>query len=131
MGKKRRKKISPANLEIMKVVWDKGEVTIAEVMEAINAARPDPLRRTTIQVQMNRLEEYGWLRHRQEGRTYHYTAAAGEQKTRKDILKDIRDRVFGGSRAELVRCLLEDGLVTQEEIRSLRQLIDETEGEDQ
>ena len=130
MGKTRRKKLSPANLEIMKVVWDRGEVTIAEVMEAINAAREEPLRRTTIQVQMNRLEEYGWLKHRPEGRTYYYTAAEEKQKTRKDMLKDIRDRVFGGSRAELVRCLLEDGEVAAEEIQSLRQMIDSLDNED-
>ena len=131
MGIKRRKKLSPANLEIMKVVWKKkGEVTISEVMKAINATRKDPLRRTTIQVQMNRLEEYGWLVHRKEGRSFYYAAATGEQKAKKDLLKDIRNRVFGGSRAELVRCLLEDGEITAEEIQYLRNVIDEAGGED-
>lgn len=131
MEKKRRKKLSPANLEIMKIVWQRGEVTISEVMDAVNANRKDPLRRTTIQVQMNRLEEYGWLVHRKEGRSFYYTAAAGEQKTKKDLLKDIRNRVFGGSRAELVRCLLEDGEITAEEIQYLRKVIGDAGGEDQ
>jgi hypothetical protein len=38
-AKKRNRKLSPANLEIMKVVWEKGDVTINDVVEAINANR--------------------------------------------------------------------------------------------
>ena len=116
-------KLSPANLEIMKVVWDKGDVTINDVVEAINAKRKNKIRRTTIQVQMNRLEDYGWLKHTEEGRTYVYSAVAEKQKTRREILEDIKNRVFGGSRAELVKCLIEDSDVSPEEIKELRVLL--------
>ena len=121
--KKQRRKLSPANLEIMKVIWEKGEVAVNDVVEAVNAKRKKPVRRTTIQVQMNRLEDYGWLKHREEGRTYIYSAAAEKQKTRREILEDIKNRVFGGSRAELVKCLIEDENVTPEEIKELRGLL--------
>ncbi|MFO7866354.1 MAG: BlaI/MecI/CopY family transcriptional regulator [Candidatus Aminicenantes bacterium] len=120
MAKKHPPKLSPANLEIMKIVWKKGEVSITDVVEAINAKRKDNVRRTTIQVQMKRLEDYGWLKHRNEGRSYIYSAVREKQKTRREILEDIKNRVFGGSRAELVQCLLEDTDVTAEEIRELR-----------
>lgn len=123
MGKKHPRKLSPANLEIMKVVWDKGEVSVNDVAEAINSKRKNNVRRTTIQVQLNRLEEYGWLRHREEGRAYIYSAVIEKQKTKRDILEDIKNRVFSGSRAELVQCLLEDTDVTAEEIRELRDLL--------
>lgn len=121
--KKRNRKISPANLEIMKVVWEKGDVTVSQVMEAINAKRKNKIRRTTVQVQMNRLEDYGWLNHTEKGRAYVYSAAVERQKTRREILEDIKNRVFGGSRAELVKCLIEDADVTTEEIRELRELL--------
>lgn len=123
MVKKRKRKLSPANLEIMKAVWEKGEVTIADVVEAINARRREPIRRTTIQVQMNRLEDYGWLKHRSEGRTYVYSAVVEKQKTRREILEDIKNRVFGGSRAELVKCLIEDEELSPKEIEELRELL--------
>lgn len=123
MSKKHPRKLSPANLEIMKVIWEQGEVTINEVVQAINSKRKDNVRRTTIQVQMNRLEEYGWLRHREEGRTYIYSALIEKQNTKRAILEDIKNRVFGGSRAELVQCLLEDEGVTAEEIHELRELL--------
>lgn len=129
MSNRRSDRLSPANLEIMKVVWDKGEVTVNEVFEIINSRRRHKLRRTTIQVQMNRLEGYGWLTHREEGRTYYYSAVRERQSARKDILDDIKNRVFGGSRAELVRCLLEDEEITSEEARGLRRLIQEYKGE--
>lgn len=120
---KRARKLSPANLEIMKIVWDKGEVTISDVVAAVNAKRRNRVRRTTVQVQMNRLEEYGWLRHTEEGRTFVYSAVVEKQKTRKEILEDIKIRVFGGSRTELVKCLIEDSDVKPEEIRELRELL--------
>lgn len=121
--KKQRRKLSPANLEIMKVVWEMGDVTINDVVEAVNAKRKKQVRRTTIQVQMNRLEDYGWLKHRAEGRTYIYSAAAEKQKTKREILEDIKNRVFGGSRAELIKCLIEDENVSPEEIKELRALL--------
>ena len=122
--KKRARKLSPANLEIMKVVWERGEATINEVVAIINAKRKDKIRRTTVQVQMKRLEDYGWLKHRKKGRTYIYSSVVEKQKTRREILDDITHRVFGGSRAELVKCLLEDTDVSSEEIEELRNLLE-------
>jgi len=107
----------------MKVAWEKGEVTINDVMDAINAKRKNKIRRTTVQVQMSRLEDYGWLKHSEEGRTYVYSAVVEKQKTRREILEDIKNRVFGGSRAELVKCLIEDSDVSPDEIKELRALL--------
>jgi predicted transcriptional regulator len=121
--KKQNRKLSPANLEIMKVVWEKRDVTINDVVKAINAKRKNKIRRTTVQVQMNRLEDYGWLKHSEQGRTYVYSANVEKQKTLREILEDIKNRVFGGSRAELIKCLIEDVDVTPEEIKELRALL--------
>ena len=123
MVKSLKRKLSPANLEIMKVVWEKGNVSVNDVFETINTKRKDKLRRTTIQVQMNRLEDYGWLKHRKEGRTYIYSSVVEKQKTRREILDDITHRVFSGSRTELVKCLLEDSDVSSEDIKELRDLL--------
>jgi predicted transcriptional regulator len=124
MSKKDIPNLSPANFEIMKIVWEKGEVTINDVVEAINAKRVDKLRRTTIQVQMNRLEEYGWLKHRKEGRTFYYSAVIEKQKTRRDIVMDIKERVFSGSHTELVKCLFDSSDLKPGDIKELRQLLD-------
>lgn len=129
MKEKETRKLSPANLEIMKIIWRFKEASINDVLEAINTKRKDKLRRTTIQVQMNRLEEKGWIKHRKIGRTYYFRAVRGKQKTRKEIINDIKNRVFGGSRAELVKCLLDDSSIKPEEIQELRQLLNQHDKE--
>jgi predicted transcriptional regulator len=129
MNKNKAANLSPANFEIMKIVWEKGEVTINDVVDAINAKREDELRRTTIQVQMNRLEDYGWLKHRKEGRTFYYTAVKEKQKTRRDIVMDIKERVFSGSHTELVKCLVDGSDLKPKDIKELRQLLDQYDKE--
>ena len=129
MAKKRIPKLSPANLEIMKIIWRLGEASVNDVFEAINTHRKDKLRRTTIQVQINRLEEYGWLKHREVGRTHYFRAVRGKEKTERDIIIDIKNRVFGGSGMELVKSLLDDSDLKPEEIQELRDLLNEYEKE--
>ena len=129
MEKHHIQKLSPANLEIMKIVWDKGEVTINDVFEAINARRDTDLKRATIQVQLRRLEKYGWLKHKQVGRKFYYSAVVEKHSTRKDILSDVKNRVFGGSRPEMVKCILEDSDIGPDEIRELRNLLKEYDEE--
>jgi len=129
MTKKQIRKLSPANLEIMKVIWRLGEASVNDVFEAVNSRRKDKVRRTTIQVQMNRLEEYGWLKHREVGRTHYFRAVRGRQKAERDIIDDIKNRLFGGSRMELVKSLLDDSDLKPEEIQELRDFLNEYEKE--
>jgi len=129
MTKKRIPKLSPANLEIMKIIWRLGEASVNDVFEAINTHKKDKLRRTTIQVQINRLEEYGWLKHREVGRTHYFRAVRGKEKTERDIIIDIKNRVFSGSRMDLVKSLLDDSDLKPEEIQELRDLLNEYEKE--
>lgn len=123
MKKRQHRKLSPANLEIMKIVWESGEVTINDVADIVNSKKKDQVRRSTIQVQMGRLEEYGWLKHKQKGRSFYYSAVVAKHKTRRDMLNDIKNRVFGGSRAELVKCLFESSDLTSEEMEELHTLL--------
>jgi BlaI family penicillinase repressor len=127
---KTRRKLSDANLEIMKAVWRKGgEVTINDVFEAVNAGRPKKVKRATVQVQMRRLEAYGWLTHRVHDREFVYSALRKEAEVKRGILDHVRDRVFEGSTADLVKCLFEDGSLSPAEIKKIREILNhDTEG---
>ena len=129
MTKKQLRKLSPANLEIMKIIWRLGEASVNDVCEAINTHRKDKLRRTTIQVQMNRLEEYGWLKHREVGRTHYFRAVRGRRKTERDIITDIKNRVFGGSRMDLVKSLIDESDLKPKEIQELRDILSQYDKE--
>jgi predicted transcriptional regulator len=78
---------------------------------------------------VNRLEEYGWLKHREVGRTHYFRAVRGRQKAERDIINDIKNRLFGGSRMELVKSLLDDSDLKAEEIQELRDILNDYEKE--
>ena len=126
---KKERKLSDANLEVMKAIWQKGgEVTINDIFDAVNAGRRKKVIRATIQVQMRRLEAYGWLKHRVQEREFIYTALREEEEAKRGILNGIRDRVFGGSITELVKCLFENSAVSAEELRRIQEILDKERG---
>lgn len=126
---KKERKLSDANLEVMKAIWQKGgEVTINDIFDAVNAGRRKKVIRATIQVQMRRLEAYGWLKHRVQEREFIYTALREEEEAKRGILDGIRDRVFGGSITELVKCLFENSAVSAEELRRIQEILDKERG---
>jgi predicted transcriptional regulator len=129
LGKKKIQKLSDANLEIMNIVWERGEVTINDVHKEINLKRKDTIKRATIQVQMKRLERYGWLKHKKVGREFYYSALRDQEESSKDILNNVRKKVFGGSRAELVRCLFADSKASSEELDRIMEYLEKIKEE--
>lgn len=123
MSRKEVPKLSAANFEIMKVIWDKGEATAVEVLDAINEKRKEKIGRTSILVQLTRLREYGWLKYRKVNRTYYYSAAFGREKATRDIIDDVKTRIFDGSHSDLVRCLFENSEISDEEIKDIRDIL--------
>ena len=67
-------RLTPAEFEIMNAVWKAGELTVTEILREVNAEHDRNLSRSTIQVQVGRLEEKGWLIHRQEGNKFIFQA---------------------------------------------------------
>ena len=65
------------------------------------------LRRTSVQVMLTRLEKYGWVAHRKEGRSFYYRALQDRSKTLKDIFDDFKKRIFGDSDREFLKFLFE------------------------
>lgn len=127
MAKKTLPKLTDPEFEIMKIIWANNEVTINQVLEAINAQQKRRLKRTTIQVQMKRLEEKGWLTHREEGRIFLYQPTRGQGEVSLEIAKDIKQRIFNNSYSELIRALFQDSSVSHDEIKRIRKILDEYE----
>ncbi len=122
-------KLTDAEFEIMGVVWEEGETTVNRVWETINRKRQAPLSRTTILVQMNRLEEKKWLRHRTRGRTFLYYPTRKRDETLETLVGDVHRRIFHGSSSDLMRCLFKSVAVSKAEIEELKKIIDSQEGE--
>lgn len=109
-------------LDVMAVLWDRGEATVAEVQERL----PDELAYTTVLTVLRTLEEKGHVGHRSgEGRAYRYHALVEREEAGSTALDGLLDRVFGGSPELLLTRLVEDRRLTDEELEGMRRLLDE------
>jgi BlaI family penicillinase repressor len=127
----KRIKLSEANFEIMKIIWRRGEASVNDIHAAVRKARGDIIKRESIQVQVKRLAKYGWLKRRKEGKTFLYSAVSGREEANRDILNDVKDRVFGGSQSELVKCLFENTDITKGELARILSLLKDFESQSQ
>ena len=124
MSEKKIHNLSAGNFEIMKLVWEKGEVTVKDVFEAINQVRDDQIGISSVKVQMNRLVKYGWLRRQKKEKNFYYSPLHGKDKAVSAMVGDLKTRAFNGSNLSMVKYLLEDTTINKEEIAGLRSLLD-------
>jgi len=94
--------LTKLELKIMQVLWRLGGGTVSAVQTVLDP----PLAYTTVQTMLNILERKGKLRRELEGRAYVYTPKVTEAKALGQGVRDLIDRMFGGSSEELVMSLL-------------------------
>jgi len=112
-------------LKIMQVIWKRGSCTVSAVQEDLKPA----LAYTTVQTMLNILERKGKLRRELEGRAYVYSARVTEEKALGQGLRDLIDRMFGGSSEELVMSLLKSRQIDAKRIAKLTEQFNHTEGD--
>jgi len=118
--------LSEAQMEIMNVVWDRGEATVADVWKVLSARRR--VARSTVLTMLTRLEEKGWLSCDEEGHAFRYRAALPREATLGTMVRRLIDTAFGGSAEGLVMALLHGRGVSKEEARKIKKMIDRAEG---
>lgn len=107
-------------LDIMTVLWEKGDSTVAEVREALG----DPLAYTTVLTILRILEEKGYVGHQEEGRAHRYHPLVARKVAGQSALKRLVDGLFGGSPELLMAELVDEREVPEETLRRLRELLD-------
>jgi BlaI family penicillinase repressor len=117
-----------AELEILRVLWKQGRGTVRQVHEALHASQDKDTGYTTVLKLLQNMTEKGLVRRDERERTHVYEAAINEQKTQRDLLKDLMDRAFGGSTASLVIQALSMKRASPEELEEIRKLLDKKEG---
>ncbi len=117
--------LSEAQLEIMNVVWDRGEATVADVWKALSAERK--VARNTVLTMLTRLEEKGWLVRDSVEHAHRYRAAVPREATLGTILSRLVQTAFGGSAEGLMVALLHGRAVSKEEAARIRMMIDQAE----
>lgn len=113
--------LSDALMEIMNVVWGKGEATLGEVRNAM----PRKLAGNTVQTMLSRLVEKGWLKTRKEGRSFIYYSTVKKSSTLQNVVTRMVDQAFEGSASGLVMALLNARSISTEERARIQALINE------
>jgi BlaI family penicillinase repressor len=113
--------LTPAQGEIMEIIWDCGEVSASEVRRILSRTRK--VARNTVRTLLERMEEKGWIRHREEGRTFLYAAAQPREATIGRTVQEVVETVCGGSAEALVTALLDYRGLNAGELMRIRQML--------
>ena len=116
-----RPALTKLELELMQVIWRLGSATVS----AVQAELPRTLAYTTVQTMLNILERKGRLRRELQGRAYVYSARVSEAKALGQGVRDLIDRMFGGSSEELVMSLLKNGQIDASRLAELTRRFNE------
>jgi BlaI family penicillinase repressor len=125
MGRKHH--LAELQLAIMHVLWERGEVTVADVRDSLEPARP--LAYTTVGTMLAKMEEKGQVTHRSDGRVNVYRAIIQQHQVSRSMVIDLADRLFNGDVKQMVCHLLDGSELTPEDLAELKRRIRQKEKE--
>ena len=125
MAKKGPPRPTDAELQILRVLWQRGASTVREVQEALNETKPTGY--TTVLKMLQIMTEKGLVRRNDSARTHVYEATVPEDQTQRQLVRDLLERAFGGSAQQLVVQALSAKKASREELAEIRRLLDELE----
>jgi len=120
MAKKAAAKPTPAEVEILGILWTRGPSTVREVHERLGADRS--VGYTGVLKLLQNMHAKGLVQRSQDGQAHVYEARESARMKRQ-LLGDLVQRVFAGSASQLVLHLLEDEKASPEEIEEIRQML--------
>lgn len=119
--------IGDAELEIMKVVWSADEpIGSAAIGKAVEEKG---WKRTTIATFLARLVEKGALSAERRGKAWYYTPILTAKEYKKSQVKSLIKNLFDGSAENLVAALFEEERFSDKDIRELRAIFEDKEGQ--
>ena len=126
MARPAAKELTERELEVMHVVWERGVATVADVRDALAAAGLDRAY-TTVATLVRILADKGFLDQTNDERPFSYKASRSYQDVSKKLLRELIDRVFHGSREQLLVRLLEHKSLTKAERALLQNILRQKE----
>jgi BlaI family transcriptional regulator, penicillinase repressor len=114
--------LTDGELRLMRVLWDKGEASVGDVVDALQEPKPAY---NTVLTLFRILERKGYVKHRKDGRAFVFLPTLDRQHARKNALRTLVNRFFDGSPRLLVLNLLEDEQLSAETLEHLRKEIAE------
>ena len=127
MARRKSTNLTEGELRLMNVVWKKGPVTVGDVTASLTG--DPPLAYSTVLTTLRILESKGYLRHSKKGRAFVYEPVIAQEEASRSALGYLVSRFFAGSHELLVVNLLKQETISRAELRRIKKMIAETEGE--
>jgi len=120
-GSKRRP-LSKLENAVMRVVWERKQVTAEEVRTALTSHKP--MKDSTVRTVLRRLEQKGYATHTTAGRTYVYSPQIESSSAAAEAVRGIIDRFCDGSVEDLLVGMVDDEILSPKKLRQLAERID-------
>jgi predicted transcriptional regulator len=124
VGEREKEPLTKLELQIMQVIWRLGPSNV----NAVQAGLEQQLAYTTVQTMLNILQKKGKLKRRLRGRAYIYSATVTQEKALGHAVRDLVDRMFGGSSEELVMSLIKSKQLDAKKVGELTKRLEEEGG---
>ncbi len=123
MTKRDKSGLTKLELQVMQVIWKRGASTVSDVQEGL----AQELAYTTVQTMLNILQRKGKLKRELQGRAFLYSATVTEAKASSHAVRDLVDRMFGGSSEDLVMSLIKSKQIDAKKLAELSKRMEEGE----
>ncbi|HVF88254.1 MAG TPA: BlaI/MecI/CopY family transcriptional regulator [Pyrinomonadaceae bacterium] len=123
--KKTNEQITPLEMEIMKVLWEIAPATVQMVQQKLEQG----LAYTTVQTMLNVLHRKEKVSRELHDRAYQYSPVVSRHQVVAQTMRDIIDRMFGGSAENLVMSLVEARHLDKKKLVKLQEMIEGAKGE--
>jgi BlaI family transcriptional regulator, penicillinase repressor len=117
--------LTPQELEIMKLVWQRGAATVRDVYEVLLERRK--IAYTTVMTMMKILETKGYLKKRRRDRAFLYRPAHPKNQIIGGMIREFIDRVFNGSAEPLLVHLVKTRHLREKDLQKIVRLVEESE----
>ena len=124
MARPAAKELTERELVVMQVFWKHGEITAQQARDQLARASVDRAY-TTVATLIRILTEKGFLKQTTNQRPYCYRAVRSYEDVSRRMLSDLVERVFGGSREQLILRLVEHKKLSAKERARLEQILRE------
>lgn len=116
-------KPTESELEILQILWEKGNCTVRDVHEILT--RNKEAGYTTTLKLMQIMHEKGLVERDTTSKTHIYSALASQQKTQQHLVSRLIDNAFNGSAARMVMQALGNHKSSKDEIEAIKKYLDQ------
>jgi predicted transcriptional regulator len=124
VAEERSASVGEAELEVLKALWEHGPGTVRALVGVLEG-QGRRWKYTTVQTMLQRLEAKGYVRSDRAGPAHVFAAAVSREALLSRRLRDLADQLCDGTTSPLLLALVGEGRFTPEEVRRLRQLLDQ------